>query len=282
MNIGFLDFMFITNNPNVAKAAEECGVRRVWVDLEMIGKEARQLGMNTVKSGHTLQDISVVKEILTTSELLVRVNPIYKGSEAEINEVSERGADIIMLPFFHTLEEVDTFLRIVNGRCKTTLLFESKESIEHLDEIIALGGFDEAHIGLNDLHLSYGMTFMFEPLSNGMVEQICAKFKEAGIPYGFGGVAKIGEGLLPAECVIAEHYRLGSTRAILSRSFCDNQYVDYNKWRYEFQLGINQIRLYESLLPMLPETYFVENIKKVKEDVNKVIKIINAKRNANK
>lgn len=282
MNIGFLDFMFITNNPNVAKAAEECGVRRVWVDLEMIGKEARQLGMNTVKSGHTLQDISVVKEILTTSELLVRVNPIYKGSEAEINEVIERGADIVMLPFFHTLEEVDTFLRIVNGRCKTTLLFESKESIEHLDEIIALGGFDEAHIGLNDLHLSYGMTFMFEPLSNGMVEQICAKFKEAGIPYGFGGVAKIGEGLLPAECVIAEHYRLGSTRAILSRSFCDNQYVDYNKWRYEFQLGINQIRLYESLLPMLPETYFVENIKKVKEDVNKVIKIINAKRNANK
>ena len=282
MNIGFLDFMFITNNPNVAKAAEEGGVRRVWVDLEMIGKEARQLGMNTVKSGHTLQDISVVKEILTTSELLVRVNPIYKGSEAEINEVIERGADIIMLPFFHTLEEVDTFLRIVNGRCKTTLLFESKESIEHLDEIIALGGFDEAHIGLNDLHLSYGMTFMFEPLSNGMVEQICAKFKEAGIPYGFGGVAKIGEGLLPAECVIAEHYRLGSTRAILSRSFCDNQYVDYNKWRYEFQLGINQIRLYESLLPMLPETYFVENIKKVKEDVNKVIKIINAKRNANK
>ena len=282
MNIGFLDFMFITNNPNVAKAAEECGVRRVWVDLEMIGKEARQLGMNTVKSGHTLQDISVVKEILTTSELLVRVNPIYKGSEAEINEVIERGADIIMLPFFHTLEDVDTFLRIVNGRCKTTLLFESKESIEHLDEIIALGGFDEAHIGLNDLHLSYGMTFMFEPLSNGMVEQICAKFKEAGIPYGFGGVAKIGEGLLPAECVIAEHYRLGSTRAILSRSFCDNQYVDYNKWRYEFQLGINQIRLYESLLPMLPETYFVENIKKVKEDVNKVIKIINAKRNANK
>ena len=282
MNIGFLDFMFITNNPNVAKAAEECGVRRVWVDLEMIGKEARQLGMNTVKSGHTLQDISVVKEILTTSELLVRVNPIYKGSEAEINEVIERGADIIMLPFFHTLEEVDTFLRIVNGRCKTTLLFESKESIEHLDEIIALGGFDEAHIGLNDLHLSYGMTFMFEPLPNGMVEQICAKFKEAGIPYGFGGVAKIGEGLLPAECVIAEHYRLGSTRAILSRSFCDNQYVDYNKWRYEFQLGINQIRLYESLLPMLPETYFVENIKKVKEDVNKVIKIINAKRNANK
>ena len=278
MNKGFLDFMFITNNPNVAKAAEECGVQRVWVDLEIIGKEARQPGMNTVKSGHTLEDISIVKPVLTTSELLVRINPIYDGSEKEINEAIERGADILMLPYFHTVEEIDTFLRFVKGRCKTTLLFETKESIEKIDDIIALGGFDEAHIGLNDLHLSYNMTFMFEPLSNGMVESICKKFMAAGIPYGFGGIAKIGEGLLPAECIIAEHYRLGSTRAILSRSFCDNQYVDYNKWRYEFQLGINQIRLFESLLPLLPKSFFVDNIEKVKEGVNKVIEILKDKR----
>jgi hypothetical protein len=57
-------------------------------------------------------------------------------------------------------------------------------------------GFDEIHIGLNDLHLSYGMTFMFELLTNGTVEMLCNKFKESGIPYGFGGIAKIGEGIL--------------------------------------------------------------------------------------
>lgn len=282
MNSGFLDFMFITNNPIIAKVAEEYGVRRVWVDLEMIGKEIRQPGMNTVKSGHTFLDISKVREVLTVSELLVRINPIYEGSEAEINEVIARGADMIMLPYFRSLEEVDIFLRIVDGRCKTNLLFESKESIELLDKIIAHGGFDEAHIGLNDLHLSLGMTFMFELLSNGIVEKICDKFKNAGIPYGFGGIAKIGEGLLPAECIIAEHYRLGSTRAILSRSFCDNQYVDYNKWKQEFKLGINQIRLYESLLPMLPKLYFDKNIEKVKESVDKVVAIIKEKKNANK
>lgn len=281
MDKGFLDFMFITNNPNVAKAAEECGVKRVWVDLEIVGKEARQPGMNTVKSAHSLLDISNIKNVLSTSELLVRVNPIYDGSESEINEVIERGADIIMLPFFRTIEEVDKFLRIVRNRCRTTLLFESKESIKKLDEIITHGGFDEAHIGLNDLHLSYGMTFMFEPLANGLVEHICNKFKIANIPFGFGGIAKISEGLLPAEYIIAEHFRLGSTRAILSRSFCDNQYVDYDKWRYEFQLGINQIRLYESLLPLLPESYFIENIERVKECVNKIVKIIKAKKNGN-
>ena len=90
--------MFITNNPKVAKVAEDCGVKRVWVDLEIIGKEARQPGMNTVKSGHTLEDVSVIKNALTTSELLVRINPIYDGSEKEINEVINRGSDIIMLP----------------------------------------------------------------------------------------------------------------------------------------------------------------------------------------
>ena len=36
---------------------------------------------------------------------------------------------------------------------------------------------------------------------------------------GFGGIARLGFGMLPAEHVIAEHYRLGSTAVILSRSF---------------------------------------------------------------
>lgn len=281
MNKGFLDFMFITNNPKVAEAAQDCDVRRVWIDLETLGKEERQKGMNTVKSQHSLSDISLLRNVIDKSELLVRVNPINPGSKEEINEAVERGADMLMLPMFKSVEEVETFLDLVKGRVKTTLLFETKESYELQDKILDLGGFDEAHVGLNDMHLSYGMTFMFELLSNGQVETMCNKFKEHGIPYGFGGIAKIGEGLLPAECIIAEHYRLGSTRAILSRSFCDNQYVDYEKWKYEFQLGVNQIRLYESLLPLLPESYFIDNIKNVKKGVDKVVSIIKAKRNAN-
>lgn len=277
----FLEFMFITNDPKVAEAAQDCGVKRVWVDLETLGKEERQKGMNTVKSKHQLSDISLLRDVLDTSDLLVRVNPINPGSNAEINEAIERGADMIMLPMFKSKEEVMRFIDMVGGRAKTTLLFETKESYEHQDEILQAGGFDEAHIGLNDMHLSYGLTFMFELLSNGLVESMCKKFKEYNIPYGFGGIAKIGEGLLPAERIIAEHYRLGSTRAILSRSFCDNQYVDYDKWKYEFQLGVNQIRLYESLLPLLPKSYIEENIIEVKKGVEKVVSIINAKRNAN-
>ena len=62
---------------------------------------------------------------------------------------------------------------------------------------------------------------MFELLSDGTVESLCLKFKSKGVPYGFGGVARVGTGILPAECVLGEHYRLGSDRVILSRAFCD-------------------------------------------------------------
>ena len=78
--------MFITNNPKVAEAAQDCDVRRVWIDLETLGKEERQKGMNTVKSQHSLSDISLLRNVIDKSELLVRVNPINPGSKEEINE----------------------------------------------------------------------------------------------------------------------------------------------------------------------------------------------------
>ena len=94
----------------------------------------------------------------------------------------EAGADIIMLPYWKTVQEVRNFIDAVHGRCRTNLLLETKEAVDCIDEVLAMGGFDEIHIGLNDLHLSYGMSFMFEPLADGIVESLCDKFKKAGVP----------------------------------------------------------------------------------------------------
>lgn len=219
--MSFLKLMYITNNVDVAKIAQENGVDRIWVDLETLGKQERQGHIDSVKSKHSIEDIKKIVPILSTSEMLVRVNPINSKSEDEINAVIDAGADIIMLPMWKSVDDVTKFLKIVNKRVKTTLLLETKEAVECLDEVLENGGFDEIHIGLNDLHLSYHLKFMFELLTNKTVEVICNKIKKYGIPYGFGGIAKIGEGALPAEKIIMEHYRLGSTRAILSRSFCN-------------------------------------------------------------
>ena len=48
-----LQLMYITNNPQIAKIADDTGVDRIWIDLEQLGKEERQKGMNTVKSKHS-------------------------------------------------------------------------------------------------------------------------------------------------------------------------------------------------------------------------------------
>ena len=84
-----------------------------------------------------------------------------------------------------------------------------------------MDGVELCFIGLNDLHLGYGMKFMFQLLSDGTVEKLCGIFRKAGKPYGFGGIARIGGGALPAEAVLGEHVRLGSQAVIVSRSFCN-------------------------------------------------------------
>lgn len=247
-----LKLMYITNNPEIAVIAENAGVDRIFVDMEYIGKDIRQGRMNTVKSNHTLGNIIAVKKAIKKSKLLVGVNPIhdktdlYTSSKEEITRAIENGADIIMLPYFKTIEEVKRFIDIVGGRSKTMLLVETPEAVAIIDDILKIDGIDECHIGLNDLSIGYGMKFMFEPLVDGTVEYLCEKFREKGLSYGFGGIASLGHGLLPAENVIIEHYRLGSSMAILSRSFYDINKFDPNvDVSALFNKGVAEIRAFE-------------------------------------
>lgn len=275
----FLTLMYITNDPAVAQVAEKNGVQRIWIDLETLGKQERQKNMNTVKSNHTIHDIENVAKVLTTSELLVRVNPINENSEDEINRVIAAGADMIMLPMWKSAEDVRTFLRFVGGRVKTTLLLETKEAVACVDEVLAMGGFDEIHIGLNDLHLSYGLTFMFELLKNGTVETLCRKIAAKGIPYGFGGIARIGEGTLPAEWIVKEHYRLNSTRAILSRSFCNTEIIkDIKTIELVFAENIAKLRESERSIIFTSDEEFTRNKAAISDCVDKIVKEIRAKR----
>ena len=170
-----LTLMYITNKIEIALVAEKYGVDRIWIDLETLGKEERQKGMNTVKSNHTINDIKKIKPFLEKSELLVRINPWNENSKEEIDAVISAGADIIMLPMWRKTSEVSNFIATIGGRCKSVLLLETKDAVECLDEVLDNGGMDEIHIGLNDLHISYGLDFMFQLLANGTVDEIVNK-----------------------------------------------------------------------------------------------------------
>ena len=247
-----LKLMYITNRPEIAQIVENAGVERIFIDMEYIGKAVRQGGMDTVQCHHTIADIQAIKKVLTQSQIMVRCNPIhnataeYSSSEEEIDAAIVAGADILMLPYFKTAKEVQEFVHLVDGRAKTLPLIETPEAVACIDEILEIDGIDEIFVGLNDLSLGYGMKFMFQLLVDGTVERLCEKFKVKGIPYGFGGIAALGKGALPAERVIAEHYRLGSTCAILSRSFCNTNIVtDLEEIRRVFVNGLKEIRSWE-------------------------------------
>ncbi len=249
-----LTLMYITNREDVARLAQKSGVDRIFVDMEYIGKDERQGGMDTVQSHHTFADIETVHKAIQggSSELQVRINPIhnatkdYCSTEEEIDTAIACGADILMLPMFKTSQEVERFINAVNGRAKTLLLLETKEAVECIHDILSVSGYDELHVGINDLHLSYHKKFMFELFIDGTLDRLSKIFNQHRVPFGIGGIARVGYGMLPAEYIIAEHYRLGSQMAILSRSFCDaNRAENIADLEDTFFCGVHNIREFE-------------------------------------
>ena len=272
-----LKLIYITNDPQTAIIAEHAGVNRIMIDLESLGKEKRQAGLDTVKSHHSIEDILSIKQVIENAEIIVRCNPVHQGfdnfisTEQEIEQIVKQNVDIIMLPYFKTVQEVKTFIDYVDGQAKTMLLVETPEAVENIDNILEVPGIDEIYIGLNDLSLGYGYKFMFQPLSGGLVEKLALKFKEKGLNYGFGGIASIGNGLLPAEKILKEHYRLGSSSVILSRSFY-NPKRDGNITEKElvFKEGVEAIRVQEREIEFYSD-YFRKNSQEIKAIVNQII-----------
>ncbi len=213
------NYMMVTNNSSEARIAESCGITRIFVDLEINGKQERQGHRDTFISAHKMSDVEEIKQSLSEAELLVRLNPLYEGSELEVEQAIINGADILMLPMFRTADEVNIFAKYINGRVKFIPLIETKDAALDIKNIVKVKGITELFIGLNDLHIEYGYDFMFELLSEGIVDEIVKTIKQAGLCFGFGGVARVGEGAISAERVLGEHIRLGSSAVILSRTF---------------------------------------------------------------
>lgn len=268
-----MKLMYLTSRPEIAAIAQAAGVDRIFLDMETLDKETRQPGMDTVKSQNSFDDIAPMRRVLNRTELLVRVNHLYAGSQAEIDRAMVDGADWIMLPYFKTAQEADAFVRMVDGRCKTVLLLETPEAAEQLDDILAVPGVDELYIGLNDLHLGYGCRFLFELLADGTVQRLCERIAEAGIPYGFGGVGRPGgsAAMLSPERILTEHVRLGSQCVILSRSFCDLRYHDARQAQDIFAGGVAAVRSHLEQALQLDAAALEGNRRAVVQAVAKIV-----------
>lgn len=224
-----LELIQITNDPAFAQRCDALGGFRLFVDLERMGKAERQAGRNTFISAHQVDDVGRIRAVLRHSRLMVRVNPLHAGTRAEVDAVLAQGADSLMLPMFTQASEVRAFADILAGRAPFTTLLETAAALASVQEWAGTAGLEEIYVGLNDLHLSLGCRFMFEPLADGSVERVARIARSHALRFGFGGIARLDEGLLPGRDVLAEHLRLGSGAVILSRTFHRDSGMDFER-----------------------------------------------------
>lgn len=267
-----IDLFLISNKKEFIMAALKNNVARIFIDLEINGKFERQGHLNTHITDHDISDVIKARLLIDSmpdisSKLLVRINPFHEGTDAEIEAVISAGADYIMLPMIKKIDDVEFVTKKIKGRSRFIPLIETVYSFMNLENIINIEGVDEIYIGLNDLHLEYNLKFMFEPLANGMLDKAAELLSKRGIPFGFGGIARAGEGVLPGELVLAEHLRLGSSMVILSRTFMWS-FLEKSTLESSLKSELEKLRFFEEKLEK-------RDAKAIQNDKEKCYKIIN-------
>ena len=237
-----LTWMFITNKPEVAKAAYAGGVTRLFVDWEIHNKQERQGHLDTVISQHSYEDAVQIRKAVPDAELLIRLNPYHEHTADEVEQALCAGADLIMLPMFFSLEEVSSLCKMVNGRAGVVPLVETAESLDVVEDLVQVDGVYELYVGLNDLHRALNMNFMFEPVANGLLDLVANAAKQKNMRFGFGGIARLDEGLVTGEMVLAEHMRLGSSSVILSRTFYRDDEGGAHDSEYAFTTELQKLK----------------------------------------
>ena len=121
-----MNFIQITNDPEIAKFISGCGVDFIMIDLETLGKDIRQKNLDTVKSKHNLNDIQIIKEVIKSnnSKIITRINPFNDNTKFEIEKSIENGTDYIMLPMFTSKHEVKSVINFIKQRVKLILLLK--------------------------------------------------------------------------------------------------------------------------------------------------------------
>jgi hypothetical protein len=213
---GKLSLLLFTNDVSLALQAQRSRVARVLIDLERRGKLERQHGYHLEINNHKLEDIRRMKRFLRIP-VVARINSWHEDSLIEVEDVLRAGADAIMLPMFKSVREVEDFARVIDRRCLSILLLETREAVEEAEEIARID-CDEVYVGLNDLALSYELSFSYEVLQSGVIDHLRSVFSSK--PFGFGGITIVGGGCpLPTELILKEMARLNCQTAIVRRAF---------------------------------------------------------------
>lgn len=217
----FLLTLLWSGDPILAARADAAGVDRIGLDLEVIGKAERQKSLGTWISPHRADQLRVMRQAVTRGELFCRINPIHDGSKTEIDRVIEYGVDVLMLPMFTTVEEVETFVGLIDGRAKAVLLLEHRLAAERVEQIVRVPGLDCIHVGLTDLALSLNAPIRFALMASDLMDRIAAAVHGQGLRLCVGGIGRAMDDSqpIPTDMIYSQYARLNATGALISRAF---------------------------------------------------------------
>lgn len=217
----FLLTLLWSDDPSLAERADRAGIDRIGIDLEILGKAERQRGLGTHVSAHRIESLAAMRAAVGRGELFCRINPIHDGSRDEIERVLAYGVEVLMLPMFTTEREVETFVRLVDGRAKAVPLLEHRLAAERAERIVDVAGLDCLHVGLTDLAISLGVANRFSLLASPLVDRIADAAHRKGLRLCVGGIGRALDVTLPipADLIYAQYAVLGATGALVSRAF---------------------------------------------------------------
>lgn len=212
----------ITADPELVRAADDAGVDRIGIDIERIGKLTRQGHLAQARfAAHQLDDLAVVAGSVRHAAVFARLNPLHAESAEEIEQALQLNAQLLMLPYFAQPAAVATFVQMVGARAEVIPLVETAAAAERISELTSIPGLREIMVGLNDLQLSLALANPFEIVVSERMRTMARCVQEAGMRFGFGGLARVDDPTLPIapDLIIAQYPRLGASSAWLSRSF---------------------------------------------------------------
>jgi len=270
-----LKLILITNDLEISNYAYDSGVDYIMIDLEVLGKVDRQKNFNMLQSYHSLNDIEKFRKKFPNQKLIVRSNSPKYIDPTEIKSILSFEPDMLMVPFFDKYSEIKGIIEeISTTNTKIFPLFETSSSLFKLHDFVDTGKIEHYYIGLNDLRLTIGYDFLFEAVSNDLIDyaaQIISK--NVANLFGFGGISRMGVGELPANLILSEHVRLNSEYVILSRAFHNNS-LSYSQIKENIDLPfeIRKLREEELLFRNMTREELASNHFELKRIVRNIIK----------
>jgi hypothetical protein len=211
-----LDIVLFEQDPALAQAYVDAGVTHFIVDTESKGKHERQQGFDTEIAPVSLRSVGPLSRI-PGAFVSCRINGFCDTTREEIEIAASEGVHRIFLPMASSVEQVQAFIDLVDGRCETAILIETQQATTIAADLARLP-LDAVYIGLNDLSISRGSHFIFSAVRDETVRRMREAF--AGRQFGFAGVTALGRGFpIPCRMLLAEMVALDCTFTFARRSF---------------------------------------------------------------